>query len=106
MRFTKTHTGDQTEILKYALPGTYVAMAFDCSSVSPNSDDGKFILPGTIIPFTNGVGETEYGVLLTPVNPDNNPNGSLVIYGFIDTAKIPAAPTATELSGMPMLKFL
>lgn len=79
----------------------YVAMPYNCSSVTANSDG---IIPaGTIIPANNN---TAVGVLLTDVIPAENPNGTVVIHGFVTESKLPTAPAAAAKTALNMIKFM
>lgn len=66
----------------------YVAIAYDCSALSALATDG--VIPeGTIVPSNDA---NAVGVLLNPVVLAENPNGAIVVHGFIDKAKLPAEP--------------
>lgn len=67
----------------------YVAIPYDCSKLTSLATDGV-IKEGTIIPAND---DTAIGVLLSPVVLAENPNGTIVIHGFIETSKLPAKPT-------------
>lgn len=67
----------------------YVAISYDCSKLSSLATDGV-IKEGTIIPSND---DKAIGVLLNPVVLAENPNGSVVIHGFIETSKLPVAPS-------------
>lgn len=67
----------------------YVAIPYDCSALSALATDGV-IKEGTIIPSND---DKAIGVLLNPVVLAENPNGTIVIHGFIEKAKLPVAPT-------------
>lgn len=65
----------------------YVAIPYDCSDVTATNG----IIPaGTILPANDG---TAKGVLLSDVDKNKDPNGAIVIHGFIDTSKLPEAPS-------------
>lgn len=69
----------------------YVAIPYDCTSLTSLAVDG--VIPeGTFIPANDA---TAKGVLLTPVVLAENPNGTIVIHGFIDKSKLPAEPAST-----------
>ena len=51
---------------------------------------------GTIIPSND---DKAKGVLLNPVVLAENPNGTIVIHGFIVKSKLPAAPTVDTAEG-------
>ena len=90
MKYTSNAVTRAAEIL---YNDHYVAMPYDCSAVQANSDG---IIPaGTIVPKNDG---TAKGVLLYDVKKAENPNGTIVIHGFIKKAKLPAAPTADTTS--------
>lgn len=77
----------------------YVAMPYDCSAIQAN-DEG--IIPaGTIVPANDA---TAIGVLLTDVAKEDNPNGTVVIHGFIKKSKLPVEPASTV--DIPMIKFM
>lgn len=67
----------------------YVAIPYDCSTLSALATNG-IITEGTIIPSND---DAAIGVLLNPVVLAENPNGTIVIHGFIKTAALPEAPT-------------
>lgn len=71
----------------------YVAINYDCSSLT--ATDGV-VAAGTVI---DGV-----GVLLDDVYVDENPNGTVVIHGFINRDKLPTAPT--DETAFPQITFL
>ena len=73
----------------------YVAIPYDCSALTTLATNG--VIPeGTIIPANDA---TAKGVLLNPVVLDENPNGTIVIHGFINSSKLPAEPAATVTLG-------
>ena len=78
----------------------YVAVPYDCSALTALATDG--VIPeGTIIPANNA---TAKGVLLNPVVLAENPNGTIVVHGFIKKSKLPVAPN--EAVAMPMVVFV
>ena len=67
----------------------YVAIPYDCTALS--ATDG--VIPaGTIVPANDA---TAIGVLLNDVHKDENPNGTIVIHGFIKKSKLPVQPAGT-----------
>lgn len=77
----------------------YVAIPYDCSAIAANAEG---IIPaGTIVPANDA---TAIGVLLTDVAKEDNPNGTVVIHGFIKKSKLPAAPA--QGVSIPMIKFM
>lgn len=91
MKFKRTDIGQPSNILAN---DHYVAVNYDCSKLT--ADDEGVIKAGTIV---DGV-----GVLLNDVCVNDNPNGAVVIHGFIDRDKLPTAPT--DESVFPQITFL
>ena len=69
----------------------FVAIPYDCAALTALATDGV-IKAGTIIPANDA---TAVGVLLNDVVLGENPNGAIVIHGFIKKSKLPAAPAET-----------
>lgn len=78
----------------------YVAIPFDCSAIA--GTDG-IVKAGTIVPANDA---TAKGVLLTDVVLAENPNGTIVIHGFIEAAKLPAQPAAEAKTALTGVVFL
>lgn len=96
MKFTTNAVTRTAEIL---YNDHYVAIPYDCSAVAANADG---IIPaGTMIPANDA---TAKGVLLHDVKKAENPNGTIVIHGFIKKAKLPAAPA--ESVDLPNVLFM
>ena len=96
MKFTHNAVTTKKEILHN---DHYVAMPYDCSALQAN-DEG--IIPaGTFVPANDA---TAIGVLLYDVAKDDNPNGAVVIHGFIKKSKLPAQPASNV--ALPMIKFM
>lgn len=96
MKYTQTTVTRPKEIL---YNDHYVAIPYDCSAIEANAEG---IVPaGTIVPKNDA---SAIGVLLSDVNKAENPNGTIVIHGFIKKAKLPAAPADTV--AIPMIKFM
>lgn len=77
----------------------YVGIPYDCSEIAANEDG---IIPaGTLIPANDA---TAKGVLLYDVDKAGNPNGTIVIHGFIKKAKLPEAPASTV--ALPGVQFM
>lgn len=96
MKYTTSAVTRPVEILHN---DHYVAIPYDCSAISAN---GEGVIPaGTIIPANDA---TAIGVLLNDVIKAENPNGTIVIHGFIKKSKLPAAPDAAV--DIPMIKFM
>ena len=78
----------------------YVAIPYDCTELTALATDG--VIPeGTIIPKNDA---TAVGVLLNPVVLANNPNGTIVIHGFINKSKLPVEPASTV--AIPQVTFM
>lgn len=97
MKFTTQSVAQGVNILAN---DHYVAIPYDCSALSSLAKDGV-IKEGTIIP-SNDV--NAIGVLLNPVVLAENPNGTIVIHGFIKKSKLPVAPN--EAVAIPQVQFL
>lgn len=91
MKFKTTNIGQPNTILAN---DHYVAVNYDCSELT--ADDEGVVKAGTII---DGV-----GILLNDVYVDENPNGAVVIHGFIERDKLPEAPS--DESAFPQITFL
>ena len=78
----------------------YVGVPYNCSALESLATD-KVIPAGTMIPANDA---TAIGVLLNPVNLTENPNGTIVIHGFIKKSKLPVAPADTVK--LPMVQFM
>lgn len=78
----------------------YVAIPYDCTSIE--AADGV-VKAGTVIPANDS---TAIGVLLTDVYKDENPNGTIVIHGFIDVGKMATAPAAAAITALKDIRFL
>lgn len=69
----------------------YVAIPYDCTALAALATNG--VIPaGTMIPANDA---TAIGVLFTDVVLAENPNGTVVIHGFIKKSKLPVAPADT-----------
>lgn len=86
MKFTETTTTQCKNILAN---DHFVAITYDCSKLTSLATDGV-IQEGTIIPAND---DTAIGILLSPVVLAENPNGTIVVHGFIATEKLPEKPT-------------
>lgn len=86
MKFKSVKVTQPVEILAN---DHYVAVEYDCSALT--ATDG-IVKAGTIVPANDA---TAIGVLLYDVKKDENPNGAVVIHGFIKKDKLPVAPADT-----------
>jgi hypothetical protein len=91
MKFTTNSVGQGKIILAN---NHFVAIPYDCTDVDAN-DEGV-IVAGTII--------DNVGVVLNDVYKDDNPNGTVVIHGFINRDKLPVKPE--DETKFPQITFL
>ncbi len=80
----------------------YVAIPYDCKALTALATDGV-IKEGTIIPANDA---TAVGVLLNPVVLAENPNGTIVVHGFIKADKLPAEPAEAAQTALAQIKFM
>lgn len=99
MKYKETSFVNSKEIL---YNDHYVAIPYDCSALSSLATDGV-IKAGTVIPANDG---TAKGVLLSNVVLAENPNGTIVIHGFIDKSKMPAQPNAEAITALKGVQFM
>ncbi len=79
----------------------FVSIPYDCSELTANANG---VIPaGTIIPANDA---TAVGVLLNDVHKDENPNGSLIIHGFIDKGKLPVEPADAAIKALSQITFI
>ncbi len=80
----------------------YTAVLYDCTQLTALATDG--IIPaGTVIPSNDASAQ---GVLLSDVHLEENPNGTIVIHGFIRLDKLPAAPADTAKAALKLVQFV
>jgi hypothetical protein len=78
----------------------YVAIPYECSDITANADG---VIPaGTIVPSND---ENAIGVLLNDVVKAENPNGTVVIHGFVKQEVLPTAPTSAAVTAMKCITF-
>ena len=80
----------------------YVAVPYDCTALAALATDGV-IKEGTIIPANDA---TAKGVLLNPVVLAENPNGTIVVHGFVDKGKLPAEPAEAAITALKGVTFM
>lgn len=97
MKFSTTAVTRPAEIL---YNDHYVAIPYDCTALTSLATGG-IIKAGTMIPANDASAK---GVLLSDVNLAENPNGTIVIHGFIRKSKLPAEPNAAV--ALPMIQFM
>lgn len=93
MKFTEKTFVNGKEILANE---HYVAVPYDCSALSSLATDGV-IKAGTLIPSNDA---NAIGVLLSDVKLAENPNGTIVIHGFIDVKKLPTIPVSAAITAL------
>lgn len=99
MKFTTKAVTAPVEILAN---DHYVAIPYDCTSLTSLATDG--VIPaGTVVPANDA---TAKGVLLYDVKVAENPNGAIVIHGFIASNKLPVAPDAAAVTALKAVTFL
>lgn len=99
MKFTAKSVAQGVNILAN---DHYVAIPYNCAALTALATNGV-IKEGTIIPANNA---TAVGVLLNPVVLAENPNGTIVIHGFVDSAKLPAAVDSAAKTALTQIKFM
>lgn len=80
----------------------YVAVPYSLTGLEALAKEGV-IAAGTIIPANNN---TAVGVLLTDVRVEDNPNGTVILHGFIDADKLPEQPTPEAMTKLEGIYFL
>lgn len=121
MKFKTTQYGNRKEILKF--PDHYVNVAITVSDtgVSANGEGRKIVPAGTFLgggvlanettPAVRATTTLEVsnaeGVLFEDVDVTDGPaKGALLIHGFLDTSKLPVAPTAEEKAALKQITFV
>lgn len=99
MKYKTSSTSTTKTILKN---DHYAAIAYNCKDLTALATDGV-IKAGTVIPANDG---TAKGILLTDVNLEENPNGTIVVHGFIDTTKLEVQPTTEAETALKGIIFL
>ena len=97
MKFTSKSVAGSVNILAN---DHYVAIPYDCSAIEGTNGVVK---AGTIIPANDA---TAIGVLLTDVVLGENPNGTIVIHGFIEKKKLPVAPATEAITALKGITFM
>lgn len=80
----------------------YTAKPYDCTELDSLAVD-NVIPAGTIIPANDATAE---GVLLSDVHLDRDPNGAIVIHGFIRMDKLPTEPSDLAKTAIPLVQFI
>jgi hypothetical protein len=121
-KFVQTDYTNTKEILKFADHYVAISVTVDDTGIVANADGKKIVPAGTILGggFLNSTNVAKkatttgdpaasdaQGVLLTDVDVSyGSASGAAVIHGFIDTAKLPVAPTAEEAAALKQITFI
>lgn len=101
MKFKNTKVTDITSNILFN--DHFVSMNYDCSDLTDLADEDGVIPAGTVIPANDS---TAVGVLFSDVCIDENPNGAIVIHGFINSSKLPVEATETAKTALSLIKFI
>ena len=99
MKFTEKTVVSDTNILAN---DHFVAIPYDCTKLDSLAEN-NVIEAGKIIPANDA---TAKGVLLSDVNLNENPNGAVVIHGFVNQDKLPEKPNAEAVTALSQVIFL
>lgn len=99
MKFTEKKVISDVNILAN---DHFVAVPYDCTNLTSLATD-NVVKAGTIIPANDA---TAKGVLLTDVNLNENPNGTIVIHGFIKQDKLPVKPADKAVTALSQIMFI
>lgn len=117
MKFVETKFSNKKEILKF--PDHYVNLTVTVSDagIKANADGKKVVPAGTLL--GGGVlsdstkhavkanDATSEGVLFNDTDVTYGPAaGALLIHGYIDTNKLPEAPTAEAITALKQITFI
>ena len=97
MKFTNKTVVQEVNILAN---DHYVAIPYDCSNLE--ATDG-IVKAGTVVPANDA---TAIGVLLYDVKKEENPNGAVVVHGFIEKGKMPVAPETEAIAALKGITFM
>lgn len=99
MKYNTTTVGTDKMILAN---DHYVAVPYDCTALTALAKNN--VIPvGTVIPSNDASAK---GVLFTDVDLSENPNGTIVVHGFICSDKLPTAPTETAKTALKLVQFV
>lgn len=106
---SKAILDSQVNILKYTQ--LFLPVSIKVAKSSTTLDANGILPAGTIVDQTGKVvnDATAFGVVYEDVDFNNSMGTelvSVVIFGFIDTSKLPVAPSDTAKTAMNMIKFL
>ena len=80
MKFESTKVSTRKNILAN---DHYAAISYDCSKVA--TDESKIIKAGTVVPANDA---TAMGILLNDVDLNRDPNGAVLIHGFVAKSRL------------------
>ena len=98
MKFKNTDISNTKEIL---YNDHYVSKPYDCTALT--ADSNGIIKAGTIIPANDSTAE---GILLHDVKKDGNPNGTIVIHGFIKESVLHELPSEDAKTVLKQITFI
>lgn len=104
VKLTVQDYGNTKEILMF--PDHYVAFAHTFlkdDAASTLVGGRKIVKAGTIYPANDATakGVVKYDVDVT----EGDQSGAIIVHGFIKQSAIPAAPEATAIAALPLIKF-
>ena len=110
------------DCLKYASNSSWnaIAVRVDDAGIVANLEGRKIVKCGTIVggtsvpvlenrhePVSEKNDGTAEGVLLTDIDVTNGPSdAAMVVEGYIDLTKLPAAPTTDVMEALTKIKFV
>ena len=122
MKFKTTNYGNQKGILKFPDHYVNVAITVSDSGVSANEEGRKIVPAGTILgggvladettlavkaTSDEEAGSNAEGVLFNDVDVTDGPaKGAMLIHGFLDTSKLPVAPTEEDKAALNQITFV
>ena len=98
MKFKNTDISNSKEIL---YNDHYVSKPYNCSALIADSDG--IIKAGTVVPANDSTAE---GILLHDVKKNENPNGSIVIHGFVKANALPEPLSEDAKTAMKQITFI
>lgn len=99
MKYNTTTVGTDKMILAN---DHYVAVPYDCTALTALAKN-NVIPAGTVIPSNDASAK---GVLFTDVDLSENPNGTIVVHGFIRSDKLSTAPTEAAKTALKLVQFV
>lgn len=121
MKFKTTNYGNRKEILKFPDHYVNIAITVSDSGISANGEGRKVVPAGTILgggvlanettpavkATTGEDGSNAEGILFFDVDVTDGPaKGAMLIHGFVDTSKLPVAPTDEDKAVLKQITFV